>query len=231
MKALRALLTILLIDVSPLACVAQQPEDPKPAAPVSNGPGQSASSAPVVYLSDFEIDVAAGTGEKAATPGATSNSATDVKKEETAAERAGLLVELMSITLTKELEKSGYTVHRLHRGEARPAEGVGIRGVFTEPDEQNRLRRAVIGSGPTVGRMAVFVGVSNLARPEQALYMLAEPKSGDKPGAIITVSSYAPVAKFEIAKNPSDKAVQDTASHIAGNLTVLLNANRAALSH
>jgi len=140
-------------------------------------------------------------------------------------------VEFMSITLVRELEKAGYAARRLRPGEARPEEGVGINGVFAEADEQNRLRRAVVGDAPSVGKMELFVGVSNLARPEQALYALADPKGENKPGAVITVSSYAPVAKFEMEKNATEKTVKDTASTIVADLTLLLNANIAAVTH
>jgi hypothetical protein len=115
-------------------------------------------------------------------------------------------------------------------GEARPEEGIRIRGVFAEPDEENRLRRAVIGNGPAVGKMALFVGISNLAKPDQELYAVVDPKSGDKAGALITVSAYAPVAKFEMPKDVTEKAVKDTASSIVSDLTVLVNANTAAVT-
>jgi hypothetical protein len=37
------------------------------------------------------------------------------------------------------------------------------------------------------------------------------------------------VAKFEVEKNTTEKAIKDTASSIVTNLTALLNANLAAL--
>ena len=60
----------------------------------------------------------------------------------------------------QELEKAGYTAHRLRPGETRPTDGIRISGIFGEPDEQNRLRRAVIGSGA-----AYFDGVRMSSRP------------------------------------------------------------------
>lgn len=227
---------LLSLMFSALSCAIATPaqEDMKPAAASAQPQTAEASGAPskVVYVSDFELDVPNAKDEKnAPAGGATPAASSDTKKEEGPAEQARELVDLMSSTLVKELQKAGYTARRLRPGEARPTEGVGIQGVFAEPDEQNRLRRAVIGTISSTGKMALFVGVSNLARPEQALYAPADPKSPEnKPGAVITVSSYAPVAKFEMPKDVTEKAVKDTASAIAADLTTLLNSNMAALT-
>jgi len=47
---------------------------------------------------------------------------------------------------------------------------------------------------------------------------------------VITVSSYAPVAKFDIEKNTTEKAVKDTATGIVADLSALLGANVVALT-
>jgi Domain of unknown function (DUF4410) len=191
----------------------------------------------IVYVNDFELDIPSGRDEKgqltvAPAPAIPASAETDMKKEESPAEQAGKLVDLMSVMLVKELEKAGYTARRLRPNEARPEAGVGIRGVFAEPDEENRLRRAVVGSGLGTGDMDLFVGVSNLARPDQVLYAFANGKTEEnKAGAVITVSSYAPVAKFELQKNATEKAVKDAAARIVADLTLLLNANIAAVTH
>jgi hypothetical protein len=221
MRVFRLVALVLAIACFPFASRAQEDSKPAAAAP------QTADKTKVVYVSDFELD-ALGSKEQKNPPAGTT--APDTKKEDSPREQASKLVDFMSVTLVKELQKAGYTARRLRPGEARPAEGVGIQGVFAEPDEQNRLRRAVVGEGPGLGKMELFVGVSNLARPEQALYAAADPKSENKPGAVITVSSYAPVAKFEMEKNATEKTVKDTASTIVADLTQLLNANSAAVT-
>jgi hypothetical protein len=233
MRAFPCISLVLAIVSCPCASWAQ--EDTKPAAAIS-AEQQTADAPPtkskVVYVSDFELDVATGKEQKNPPPGNTAPAAqSDAKKEDSSAEQAKKLVDFMSLTLVKELEKAGYAARRLRPGETRPEEGVGIRGVFAEADERNRLRKAVVGDAPSVGKMELFVGVSNLARPEQALYAVADPKGEDKPGAVITVSSYAPVAKFEMEKNATEKTVKDTASTIVADLTLLLNANIAAVTH
>jgi hypothetical protein len=224
-----------------LASAAPAPAAP---APTSTTPDDQLPTAPptvdrstIIYVSDFELDIPNGRDAKdqltvTPAPAIPASAETDMKQEESPAEQAGKLVDLMSVMLVKELEKAGYTVRRLRPNETRPEAGIGIRGVFAEPDEENRLRRAVAGSGLGTGEMDLFVGVSNLARPEQALYALANGKTEEnKAGAVITVSSYAPVAKFELQKNATEKAVKDTASRIAAELTLLLNANIAAVMH
>jgi hypothetical protein len=153
----------------------------------------------------------------------------ELKKEETPAERVARFVDFVSNTLVKELEKKGYVAKRMRPGE-RPDEGLRISGVFAEADEQNRWRRAVIG-GPNVGQMALFVSIGNLARPDQALYAVVDPKTaGNGVGPVITVSAYAPVARFEMSKIVTEKAVRDTATAIVADLTQLLRSNIAMLT-
>jgi len=73
------------------------------------------------------------------------------------------------------------------------------------------------------------VGVNNLAQPEQPLYELANPASNDgRHGPVITVTSYAPAARFELARSPSDEEFQKISKQIAAALTALLNANPLA---
>jgi hypothetical protein len=188
----------------------------------------------IVYVSDFELDAVDANGKLQKSVPAIPPSAAaqlDPKREQGPVEKAGRLVDFMSATLVKELEKAGYSAHRLRPGETRPTDGIRISGIFGEPDDQNRLRRAVMGPITGDGRMALFVGISNLARPDQALYEAADPRSGEtKAGATITVSSYAPVAKFEIEKNTTEKQVKDTATGIVADLSALLSANVAALT-
>jgi hypothetical protein len=201
-------------------------------------PPQTVAPAPdkskIVYVSDFELDAVNADGklEKSvpAIPPSTAPQL-DPKREQGPVEQAGRLVDFMSTTLVKELEKAGYTAHRLRPGETRPTDGIRISGIFGEPDEQNRLRRAVIGTIAGDGKMSLFVGIGNLARPDQALYEGADPTSSEnKAGTAITVSAYAPVAKFEIEKNTTEKAVKDTAEGIVADLTALLTANVVALT-
>jgi len=155
--------------------------------------------------------------------------------------RASKLVDFMSTSLLRALEKAGYTARHLKVGEARPARGVLLRGVFAEPDEQNHIRLALLGSGSPASQFLLYLGVQNLARPDQPLYEIANPNApglqppeGKTPdsryGPVITVTSYAPVAKFAMDKDPTEEQVQKIASNIVASLTALLSANPAAIA-
>jgi hypothetical protein len=235
---MRVLGLILLVFLTVCGGVASAQEEPKPAAPSPSQPTATptADKSTIVYVSDFELDALTGKDEKGAPVVAPAPAAQpDAKKEDSPAEQASKLVDFMSSTLVKELEKAGYTARRLRSGEALPEEGIRIKGVFTEPDEENHLRRAVFGNTTTVGTMALFVGVGNLAKPDQPLYAVVDLKgienSENKSGVMISVSAYAPVAKFEMQKNVTEKAIKDTASAIVADLTTLLTTNVAAVTH
>jgi hypothetical protein len=190
----------------------------------------------VVYVADFDVDLAGKDGKSTpvtgnSAAGQAAEGAQAVGKQETPEERASHFVDFVSAALVKELEKEGYVARRLRAGDSRPDEGLKISGVFAEPDEENRLRRAVVGGGPSVGQMALFVSIGNLARPEQPLYAVVDAKTAsDNVGPVITVSAYAPVARFEMPKNVTEKAVHDTASSIVTDLTQLLHTNVAVLT-
>jgi hypothetical protein len=203
---------------------------------VNPPPVDAADRPKVVYVTDFDLDLAEKDGNSTpvtANPAASQRSGAtpEEAKQETPAERASRFVDFVSATLVKELEKQGYIARRLRAGDSRPDEGLKISGVFAEPDEENRLRRAVIGGGPSVGQMALFVSIGNLARPDQPLYAVVDPKTAsNNVGPVITVSAYAPVARFEMPKNVTEKAVHDTANSIVTDLTQLLSTNVAVLS-
>jgi hypothetical protein len=74
--------------------------------------------------------------------------------------------------------------------------------------------------------MILYVGVNNLAKDEQPLYEIASPPSPDaRYGPVITVTSYAPAARFELAKEPTDDELKKIANQIAADLDSLLTAN------
>ncbi len=234
---------------------------PKPvlARHVMQDPNVPTTGSKVVYVSDFDLDVVRRRAEKNSSraavetapeeaSGASSNATptssssktsrssasarpADSPTDDTASERANALVTAMSENLLRTLGKAGYTVHRFRPGEALPQAGLRIRGVFAEPDEGNRIRRLLVGSDSTVPKMLLYVGVDDLARPEQPLYELAKPPINDgKHGPVITVTSYSPVARFEMDKNPSDEDIKRVATDIVSDLSALLHANHTLVS-
>ena len=258
MKIARLVLLLPLFSVCALALPHPGPAKPALASPQTRAVNSSSAKPVLVYVGDFELAVLQGRAVKNASsrnsPRSTSGSAssgrptaqrstssgpssntlasartTDSESDETPAGRANALVNAMSENLMKALEKAGCMVRRLRAGEARPAVGLQIRGVFGEVDERNRVRRLLVGSDPITPNMLLFVGVNNLARPEQPLYALANPPSNDgRHGPVITVTSYAPVARFEMDRDPADEDLKRIASQITAALTALLNANPTA---
>ena len=180
--------------------------------------GQTTSSSkPPVYVSDFLIDVVP------PQPGTQ-------KPEDDPRKVASHLVELMSSALIAALQKGGYSATRLHPGDARPENGVQIRGLFVEVDSEDHWRRAVIRSATDSGKMEALVAVANLAKPEQALFEIANlPGNEDKPGAVITLSPYVPLTKFDLTKDADENAFKGIAPRVVKDLTDLLSRNPYAM--
>jgi len=192
----------------------------------------AASDKPVVYVPDFQLDVLAadaGSHTSTATPPPSSPEAR--KQAEEARKQASHIVDRMAANLIQALQKAGYTAVRLHSGDARPDHGVLIRGLFAEIDKENHWRRAVIRSASDSGKIQVLVSVANLNKPDQALYEIAHlPGNENKPGAVITLSPYVPLAKFDLDKDAPEEAFQKIAARVVSDLTALLNANPAAVA-
>jgi hypothetical protein len=151
-------------------------------------------------------------------------------KDDSPAAQAARLVNLTATNLVKALEQAGYTARRL-RGGARPDSGIIIRGVFAQADANAGLRRIVVGGDSTDSKMVLFVGVGNLARPDQAVYVPVGPTSADgRLGPVINVSVYAPISRFDLEKTPSEDSLKRLAPQIVNEVTALLNANRLAVS-
>jgi len=111
-----------------------------------------------------------------------------------------------------------------------PPNGLVLRGVFTEPDGKNRIRRALLGGGSAGTQFVLYVGVFNLARPDQPLYQLAPVQSADSHyGPVITLNAYIPLMKFNVDKSPSEEDVRKVSEQIVGQLTNLVGRNAAAL--
>ena len=154
---------------------------------------------------------------------------TDSQKEPTPAEQANMLVNTLAENLVSALEEAGYKVQRLRAVDPLPESGIRLRGVFAEADEQNRVRRLLIGSDVTADKMLLYVGVNNLARPEQPLYELAKPPADETGhGPVITITSYLPAARFEMNKSPVAEDFKRVASEIVTDLNGLLNANASS---
>jgi hypothetical protein len=172
---------------------------------------------PPVYVSDFIIDVEP-------PPSGVQ------KPEDDPGNLADHLVELMSTRLVIALRKAGYSATRMNADDPRPDNGAQIRGLFAEVDEENHWRRAVIHSATDSGKMEALVAVANLAKPEQALYEIAPlPGNEDEPGAVITLSPYVPLTKYDLSKDADENVFKGIASRVVNDLTDLLNRNPYAI--
>ena len=159
-----------------------------------------------------------------------SSDSSDASTEETPAEQANALVKAVSDNIISALTEAVYDARRLSAGAALPSQGIRLRGVFAEADEENRARRLLVGGEPVGPNIILYVGVNNLQKPEQPLYELASPPAPDpRHGPVITVTSYVPAERFELSRDPSGDELKKVAAKIAADLTALVNTNRLSL--
>ena len=183
--------------------------------------GTAPSSRPtVIYVSDFDLDA----GEIQSTGIATLLPFRPLStgllprpfgilpqsKETTARD----LVELMANSLVKDLKEEGFTAQRTSASDPLPREAWLLRGIFTEVDEGNRLRRAIIGFGSGKTDLTVETMLDDLSQgPPQQVDTSAQ--SGKMPGAIVTMNPAAAAARFVLASGDLNRNAKDTASQIA----------------
>jgi Domain of unknown function (DUF4410) len=220
---------ILLTPVF-LAIVALQPADAGPQA------ADAPPNAVPVFVSDFELYSVLPPPNSPKPQAALQNKQTPKTlpasgDPELPSVQARRLMDFFATTVVDTLRKSGYTARRA-RG-ATPPKGALLRGVFAEADEKNRIRRALLGGTSANPKFFLYVGIFNLARPDQPLYQLApeqEQSAGSQFGPVITLNSYIPLAKYELDKNPSEEDIRKICAQIAASLTSLMAANPAAFS-
>jgi len=172
-----------------------------------------------IWVSNFELDAGDVKTDKGGIVGEVRPGILErprKKREQDPEYQAKKIVDLMAKSLVEDLQKTGYKAERLMPGDAQPAAGALVTGVFTEVDEGNRRRRAIIGFGSGEAKMDLYVDLRDLAAPQKPLYEVANNEnSGKKIGAVITMNPYVAAAKFVMEKNAPDKTVKKTASDIA----------------
>lgn len=162
---------------------------------------------------------------------ADASEASKEEKEETPAEQANTLVKAVSENIIRALTEAGFDARHISAHDPLPKSGVRIRGVFAEADEMNRARRLLVGGQPVGPNIILYVGVNNLKNPEQPLYLLADPPAKDpRHGPVITVTSYAPAARYELSRDPSGEELQKISKQVAADLSALVSASRLTLS-
>lgn len=134
--------------------------------------------------------------------------------------KAHAAVGLMATSITDDLIDDGVPAKRLHPGDPKPTSAWLVRGVVTELDEGNQIRRAMVGFGAGESELALWVGVTDLARnPDAPFYTVeASDGSGKMPGAIVKFNPYVAAAKFVMSRHATERDVQRTASAIAKSI-------------
>jgi hypothetical protein len=190
-------------------------------APPAQEPFVFNPSTTMIYVSDFELDAENFQADEGRTkvvqrPGI-------IRKNQDPATQAKKMVGDMANDIVNDLKKAGYKAQRWSGSDPKPNAGVWVHGVFTELDEGNRIRRAVIGFGAGEAKMDLYVAANDLAHPEQPLYNVSESAdSGKKVGAAITMNPYVAAAKFVMEKNAPEKTVKKTAGEISQDLVTHL---------
>ncbi len=173
-----------------------------------------------IYVTDFELDSVG-----AAANGSAARAAGVSPKANASAALAQHLVKLMSDNLLKDFAKAGYTTKLLRPGDPRPDDGFLVAGVFAQVGADNRLCRAVIGSGQGAETLQLYVAAKDLAHFTPPLYQ-ADPAdtSGTQAGAVIEINQNADAVKFSMEADVTDKDIKQTAQRISAELVKRINA-------
>jgi hypothetical protein len=220
---------------TPIATPPASPLSTPPATPIATPPATTISSPPAAPIfTPSATPIAA----PSATPPA-SAAAMPIKQKpplpllkgdtDLPSVQARRLTDFFAVTLQQILRNKGYNATRASG--QNPPNGAVIRGVFAEPDAKNRIRRSLFGGTSANSRFFLYVGIFNLARPDQPLYRPAsEQPANTQYGPVIMLNNYIPLAKYELDKNPSEEDVRKICAQIAASLTALLAANPNAFS-
>ncbi|RKE37340.1 uncharacterized protein DUF4410 [Paraburkholderia sp. BL23I1N1] len=182
-----------------------------------------AAPAPIVYVADFDLDVAnvtpdSGPGERLRRlRGLLPSGPGPMGKDKNPQDHAKDIVNEMADALTADLKKGGVDARRLASGQPLPATGWQVRGVFLNVDDGNRLRRAMVGLGAGQNNIQVVVSCDSLGSADlPPLYQaVEEADSKSKPGAVIKLNPYVIAAKFVMASGDEKKTIKKTAQEIS----------------
>jgi hypothetical protein len=185
---------------------------------------------PVVYVADFDLDVAnvkpdSGPGSRLRRFGGTLPSG-PLRSSKDPQTHAREVVSEMADDLTSDLKKAGVDARRIAPGQPLPTTGWQVRGVFLSVDEGNRLQRAMVGFGAGQSNFQVAVSLDDLSTPDlPPLYQQTEEgTSKDKPGAFIKLNPYVIAAKFVMAGHDEKSAIKSTAGQISDSVVEKLKA-------
>jgi hypothetical protein len=193
-----------------------------------------------VYVSLFDINAAPGKEPAAVSqapapqksqPGARSSGESPhvLQDAETSSKQVERLKAFFSDALVQALRKSGFNA--APQGSSHPEKGVLLKGAFAEADSQNHNCLAILGGTAPAPKFLLYVGVYNLARPDQPLYRVMTMENCDVHyGPLISLNNYIPMEKYEVSKSPTEDEVRKICAHVVANLVALLSVNSAAFS-
>ena len=197
------------------------PHQPK-VTPVTSVESPPTMRPTLVYVTDFDLEFP---------PGSQSEATSSLRQGPLARMRerfqggdpvtkAHAAVGMMAASITDDLNNDGVPAQRLYSSDPKPTSGWLVRGVVTELDEGNQLRRAMVGFGAGESELTLWVGVTDLARnPDAPFYTLdASDASGKMPGAVVKFNPYVAAAKFIMSRHASEREVMQTASAIAKSI-------------
>lgn len=183
----------------------------------------------VVYVADFDLDAADIRSEKGFLPSPPKlpglggqmpglpGSSQDPK------ELAKRIVAELGDHVVKELQKAGWRARRQPPSTPLPISGWLVRGVLTEVNQGNHLRRAVVGFGQGKTEVQAVVDVCDLAQgtPQKFYEFGTAADSGKTPGAgpTIVLGPAGLAARFLITAKDLDRNVAQTAARIAEQIT------------
>jgi Domain of unknown function (DUF4410) len=199
--------------------------------PDNSAPPAMPERTKTIYVTDFELEAGAVTADANAAPNVSPQGnpsappGASPPKPNASGPQAQHIVKLMSDDLLKDFAKAGYTTKLLHPSDSRPDDGFLITGVFTQVGPDNRLRRAVLGSGQAAETLQLYVAARDLAHFSPPLYQ-ADPTdtSGAQAGAVIVVNPNANAVKFSMEADITDKEIKQTAQRISAELVKRINA-------
>ena len=190
-----------------------------------------AAPVPIVYVSDFELDVAnvkpdSGPGQRLrGLRGMLPSGPGPLGKDKNPENHAKDIVNEMADALTADLKQGGVDARRTAPGQPLPAAGWQVRGVFLSVDDGNRLRRAMVGFGAGQNDIQVAVSCDSLGTADlPPLYQaVEEADSKGKPGAVIKLNPYVIAAKFVMASGDEKKTIKKTAQEISDSVIAKLH--------
>ena len=174
----------------------------------------------IVYVADFDLDSAeiqsSGAGSMLPLGGGILPHPFGILPKDKAS-TARDLVDLMGNSLVKDLQEQGFTAQRVSVDGPWPNQGWLLRGIFTEVDEGNRLRRAIIGFGAGKTDLLVHTTLDDLSlgAPQPFYQVDTTAQSGKMPGAIVTMNPAMAAARFVLAGGDLNRNTKDTAAQIA----------------